>query len=78
MPDASMRPRPRPRKTLRFRHPASFAVARFNEAAAAAAENEGSADASFFFLSRFNEAAAAAAENVHDLYISLSHSNQLQ
>ena len=61
---ASMRPRPRPRKTVRqaLRFGAVVAVG-FNEAAAAAAENAASTCFPPPGRSRFNEAAAAAAEN---------------
>ena len=57
-----MRPRPRPRKTPGIESGRRDAVLRFNEAAAAAAENETGAWSLQSAPGRFNEAAAAAAE----------------
>ena len=58
-----MRPRPRPRKTLRIARCSRRSSTSFNEAAAAAAENGARRRCQGAVREGFNEAAAAAAEN---------------
>ena len=59
-----MRPRPRPRKTPVHRPRLGASPPRFNEAAAAAAENRVPVGGMSLRWLCFNEAAAAAAENL--------------